>query len=97
MKVVVISSTEISSSREIELMKQLFNEGLETFHLRRPTYDYKKMRDYLNRIPEEFHNKIVIHSHPKLALKYNLKGIHVTSKVRKKQVQILVFKTFCDQ
>ncbi len=94
MKVVVISSTEISSSREIELMKQLFNEGLETFHLRRPTYDYKKMRDYLNRIPEEFHNKIVIHSHPKLALKYNLKGIHVTSKVRKSKFKFWYLKRF---
>jgi thiamine-phosphate pyrophosphorylase len=94
LKIVVISSTEISSSQEIEMMKKLFAEGLETFHLRRPMYDYKKMRDYLTRIPEEFHNKIVIHSHPKLALKFNLKGVHVTSKVRKSKFKFWYLKRF---
>jgi len=94
LKVIVISSTEISSSQEIEMMKKLFAEGLDTFHIRRPTYDYKKMKDYLSRIPEEYRNRIVIHSHPKLALKFNLKGIHLTSKTRKSKFKFWYIKKF---
>ena len=42
-------------------MKKLFEEGLNIFHLRRPTYDYGGMKDYLSRIPEEYHNRIVLY------------------------------------
>ncbi len=94
LKIAVISSTEISSTKEIELMKKLFEEGLTLFHLRRPTYDYKRMKDYLSRIPEEYHNRIVIHSHHKLALKFNLKGIHLTSKIRKSKFKFWYVKRF---
>jgi thiamine-phosphate pyrophosphorylase len=52
------------------------------------------MKDYLSRIPEEFHNRIVIHSHPKLALKFNLKGIHLTSKIRKSKFKFWYVKRF---
>ncbi|MFZ9847652.1 MAG: thiamine phosphate synthase [Flavobacteriales bacterium] len=94
LKIAVISSTEISSTKEIELMKKLFDEGLNIFHVRRPNYNYKKMKDYLSRIPEEYHNRLVLHSHPKLALKFNLKGIHITSKVRKSKFKFWFVKRF---
>ena len=94
LKIAVISSAEISSTIEIEIMKKLFEEGLNIFHLRRPTYDYGGMKDYLSRIPEEYHNRIVIHSHPKLALKFNLKGIHITSKIRKSKFKFWYVKRF---
>jgi thiamine-phosphate pyrophosphorylase len=37
------------------------------------------MAEYLKDIPAHFHNRIVIHSHHNLALKFNLKGIHLSS------------------
>ena len=37
------------------------------------------MIDFLNEIPAHFHKYIVIHSHHALALKFDLKGIHLTS------------------
>jgi thiamine-phosphate pyrophosphorylase len=82
MKVIILSPQK-QVEDEIDKVIALFEEGLNIFHLRKPHYSTAKLRSYLDKIPHEFHNRIVIHSHHKLALKYNLKGIHLTSKHRK--------------
>lgn len=82
MKTIVLSAQK-PVENEIDLVVNLFEEGMNTFHLRKPHYPIKKMKSYLDKIPSEFHSRIVIHSHHKLGLKYNLKGIHLTTKDRK--------------
>lgn len=81
MKTIVISAQK-TIEKETEIVTDLLKEGLTRFHLRKPHYSFKKMKDYLEKIPSEYHNKIIIHSNHKLALKYNLRGIHLTSKER---------------
>ena len=39
----------------------------------------------MNKIPAHFHDRIILHSHHKLARKYNLKGIHLTKTHIKKR------------
>ena len=94
MKIILISSSEVSSTKEIEIIKNLFDAGLETFHLRRPSYDLGRMQQHLMSIPQEYHNRIVLHSHLKLAKKFNLKGIHLTSKIRKSKFQFWKIRKF---
>lgn len=89
MKVIVLSAQK-PIKNELEILVSLFEEGMNTFHLRKPHYTIKKMRAYLDKIPKEFHNRIVIHSHHKLAVKYNLKGINISSKDRKKKLRTWV-------
>lgn len=86
MKVIVLSAQK-PIQNELEILISLFEEGMNTFHLRKPHYTIKKMRSYLDKIPKEYHNRIVIHSHHKLAVKYNLKGINISSKDRKKAIR----------
>lgn len=88
MKLIVFSPTK-SVDDEINWVKKMFRDGLETYHLKKPHYNNKRMQQYLNKIPSEYHSRIVIHSHHKLVKKYNLKGIHFPSKYRKK-----TFKTW---
>src|SRR3990172_9482761 len=88
MKLIVLSSPQKNPS-EPETVTQLFKNGLEIFHLRKPEFSRKEMERYLNLIPEEFFNRIVIHSHHKLAVKYNLRGIHLTRSHRREK-----FKTW---
>ncbi len=57
----------------------MFETGLTTLHLRKPKYSTSQMAEYIKEIPSHFHNRIVIHSHHKLALKFKLKGIHLSS------------------
>lgn len=84
MKLIVISSSG-KVENEANLVTQLFEAGLETFHLRKLKWTTKQMKDFLMQIPEHFHKRIVIHSHHNLARKFNLGGIHLTSNHKKKK------------
>ncbi len=88
MKLILFSPTA-SVKNETSILNDLFAMGLETYHLKKPTYTEKKMKAYLEKIPSEYHNRIVLHSHHLLVKKYNLKGIHFPSKVLKRK-----FKTW---
>jgi thiamine-phosphate pyrophosphorylase len=78
MKLVVITQSQ-KSDNEILAIIQMFEAGLETLHVRKNRFSTKELDDYIKEIPAHFHNRIIIHSHHKLALKYDLKGFHFTS------------------
>jgi thiamine-phosphate pyrophosphorylase len=78
MELVVISSSK-NSATEPEIVTKMFESGLKTFHLRKPKYSTRKLAEYIEKIPEHFHNRIIIHSHHNLFFKYNLKGVHFTA------------------
>jgi thiamine-phosphate pyrophosphorylase len=78
MKLVVITQSQ-KSDTEILAIIQMFEAGLETLHVRKNRFSTKELDDYIKEIPAHFHNRIIIHSHHKLALKYDLKGFHFTS------------------
>lgn len=63
---------------EPSLVTKMFESGLKTLHLRKPKYSTNQMAEYLKQIPTHFHDRIVIHSHHNLALKFTLKGIHLS-------------------
>ena len=84
MKLIVISPSK-NAANEIKIVNELFEHGLETFHLRKPSMSTKEMKKYIESIPAHFYNRIIIHSHHKLAGKYSLKGIHLTKKHAKKK------------
>ena len=83
MKLILISSSG-KSEDETKQLVQLFEMGIETFHLRKPKMTTKELRSYLEAVPEVFHDRIIIHSHHDLAVSYNLKGIHMT-RIHKKR------------
>jgi thiamine-phosphate pyrophosphorylase len=77
MQLIVISSSSVLEN-EAQLITQLFEAGLETFHLRKHKLSTKGTKKLLNEIPTHFHNRIVLHSHHNLARHFHLKGIHLT-------------------
>ena len=78
MKLVVITPSK-RSDNEIASIIQMFEAGLDTLHVRKNRFSTKELDEYISEIPVHFHNRIIIHSHHKLALKYNLKGFHFTT------------------
>lgn len=78
MKLVVITQSQ-KSDTEISNIIKMFEAGLETLHVRKNRFSTKELDEYIKEIPAHFHNRIIIHSHHHLALKYNLKGFHFTS------------------
>ena len=83
MNLVVFSSKDKTSS-EIPFVIQMFENGLGTFHLRKPRASTKEVEEYILAIPEQFRNRIIIHSHHELASMHKLKGIHYSRTHRKK-------------
>ena len=82
MRIVLISSPGRNHG-EAELVAEMFQMGLDFFHLKKPSYSKELLANYLDRIPAEFHPQIFIHSHYTLALKYNVAGIHLNKKSKK--------------
>lgn len=87
MKVVLITPSGKSDS-EIAAVIQMFEAGLDTLHVRKNRYSTKELEAYIKQIPSHFHNRMIIHSHHKLALKYDLKGFHFTSTHLKKKFRL---------
>ncbi|MFT7614417.1 MAG: thiamine-phosphate pyrophosphorylase [Parvicellaceae bacterium] len=83
MKLVVFSSKEKTTS-EIPFVIQMFENGLETFHLRKPRFGTKELEEYISAIPKEYRSRVIIHSHHELAAILKLKGIHYSRTHRKK-------------
>ncbi len=78
MDILVITSSH-KSENEPQLVTKMFEAGLATLHLRKPKFSTRQLIEYIDEIPEEFHNRIIIHSHHNLVFKYDLKGVHFTS------------------
>jgi thiamine-phosphate pyrophosphorylase len=73
---VVLIAPETDIPNEIETLTQLFDEGLDYYHLRKPDKNYQEYVNYLKKIEEKYHSKIVVHLHHELINEFNLKGIH---------------------
>ena len=79
---IVLIAPENDVSNEIEILHELFREGLQCYHLRKPDKNYKEHCAYLNKIDTIYHNRIVVHCFHELIDHYNLKGIHFQEKKR---------------
>jgi len=75
MLLIACSSPE-KINREQDLVKVLFDDGLKTFHLRKPNHSEEEMRAWLDKTDEDVKKHLVLHSHWNLAEEYQLKGIH---------------------
>lgn len=74
---IIVISNPTAIAKEQAIIQQLFDEGLEIFHVRKKEKSDDEMRTFIEQIPEKYLGKIVLHSHYHLAEEYNLKGIHV--------------------
>lgn len=80
---IVLIAPEKDVTNEIEILHQLFEAGLEYYHLRKPFKDYQEHCAYLNQINSEYHNKIIVHYFHELINEFNLKGIHFQEQKRR--------------
>ncbi|MBN2682495.1 MAG: bifunctional hydroxymethylpyrimidine kinase/phosphomethylpyrimidine kinase [Bacteroidales bacterium] len=83
MKIVVISYPE-NFKHEHEILIRLFEEGLEYFHLRKHNFSMSKLERFIEKIPKEYRDRIIIYDHFELVETMRLKGMHFNSKTRHK-------------
>ncbi len=80
---IVLIAPENDVQNELEILNQLFQEGLQYYHLRKPNKNYQEHCDYLNQIDSKYHNRIVTHYFHELINEYPLKGIHFQEQKRR--------------
>ena len=83
---IVLISPEKDIKNEMVILNQLFDAGLEFYHLRKPLKNIKEYSDYLNKIEVKYHNRIVVHEFHELINDFNLKGIHFQEQKRRDHI-----------
>jgi thiamine-phosphate pyrophosphorylase len=78
MKFVLISIPGRMMGEHLTLV-DLFDLGLDTYHIRKPDFTKEQVQNVLNMIHTKNRKKVVLHGHPDLVKKYQLKGIHHNS------------------
>ncbi|WP_426326745.1 thiamine phosphate synthase [Pedobacter sp. R-06] len=82
MELIVIAKPTIFKE-ECHLVNQLFEAGLQVFHLRKENADEAGYRKIVEGILPEYHPRIALHHFHALANDYNMNRIHHTESFRK--------------
>lgn len=72
----IVISHDTILPREAAIIQQLFEEGLEIFHLRKPGASEQEVRQLLDSIPAVYHNRIAMHGFFHLSSTYDLHRWH---------------------
>ena len=73
--VLLITPSSIKKD-EPKIWCDLFEVGLERLHLRKTDSDPTQVGKLLEKLPEKYHSKIVLHRYPELLDKFNFAGYH---------------------
>lgn len=90
--IIVITSEDIVQN-ETEIINQLFQEGLNLLHIRKPFINSEEMTDFIQKIDSKFHSQLVLHIHYDLAENFNISRFHF----REIDRQNGLFQSFTDK
>jgi len=82
MKLLAISSPEFIPG-EAAIINGLFREGLECMHIRKPESKTEDFVSLISKIEPVFLDRIAIHQHHELALKFGISRLHFTENNRR--------------
>ena len=83
----IVISNPTALQNEAALINQVFDEGLQIFHLRKPEYAEFEIIELLNQIKAEYHNRIALHQHHHIAKQLNINRIHFKESERQKMTE----------
>lgn len=84
--ILIVMSGSNTVPDEPSKVVQMFKEGLHYYHIRKPRYTQKQLEEYILQFPQEYHKKLILHSHHRLAFRHKLGGIHLSRKHRQRSV-----------
>ena len=76
MKWITITSPEFLSGEAI-FIDNLFLQGLDLLHIRKPDAPLEAYKRFLLQIPKQWYSRIVLHEHFAIAEEFGLHGIHL--------------------
>ena len=73
----IVITPEVFLAGESDAVNLLFENGLETLHLRKPGASLDETKNFIMCIDKVYHQKIVLHDNYRLVEEFHLKGIHL--------------------
>lgn len=80
---ILVISPETQVPNESEIINQMFHDGLDLLHIRKPWISREEMNDFISRINEQFHRQLVLHNHYDLGEDYGISRFHFREQDRK--------------
>lgn len=90
---IIVITPEESAQNEVEIINELFHEGLDLLHIRKPFINLEEMTDFIQRINLEFHHQLVLHSHYDFWKNFNISRLHFREIDRQNEL----YKSFLDK
>lgn len=86
----IVISYPMPVAKEAEIINAMFEEGLETLHIRKPGLTQMDVRTLLEAIKPVYHPKIALHQHHEIAADLDIKRLHFTEISRKKTNDVML-------
>ncbi|MDQ8142889.1 thiamine phosphate synthase [Chryseobacterium sp. CFS15] len=90
---IIVITPEDKVQNETEIINQLFQEGLDLLHIRKPFINQNEMTDFIQKIDSKFQSQLVLYSHYDLAENFNISRFHF----REIDRQNSLFQSFTDK
>ncbi|MDO5637082.1 MAG: thiamine phosphate synthase [Myroides sp.] len=90
---IIVITPEEFIKNETEIINELFQEGLDLLHIRKPLLNSVGMVDFIQKINSKFHHQLVLHSHYELAESFNISRFHFREDYRHNSL----YKSFKDR
>ena len=82
---IIIITPENEVRKEMQHVNDLFKNGLQRLHLRKPGYSAEKVRRYIQDIDPKYHSRIVLAGNFELYKEFGLGGIHLSTDARRSE------------
>lgn len=80
---ILVITPESSVPNELAIINQMFHDGLDLLHIRKPWISLEEMNGFISSIDEQFYEKLVLHSHYDLGKDYGILRFHFREEDRK--------------
>jgi thiamine-phosphate pyrophosphorylase len=80
---VIVISDAVLRKDEATIINALFDEGMQIFHLRKPSATASELQQLLQAINSKHHAKIALHQHHELAENFGINRLHYPEVKRK--------------
>lgn len=82
---ILVITPEMTIPNETDLINQMFQEGLDLLHIRKPRITQKEMAEFIRKIDSSLYSQLVLHNHYGLGKDYGISRFHFREQDRKEE------------
>ncbi|WP_250252751.1 thiamine phosphate synthase [Chryseobacterium sp. Marseille-Q3244] len=80
---ILVITPETIVPNESEIINQMFHDGLDLLHIRKPWTSLQEMTEFIDSIDPSFYAQLVLHNHYELGKNYGISRLHFREEDRK--------------